>query len=70
MAYTGEIDQDSDIYTVAEFVDAVKSGAFIDYDGFGHPVDINNSVDVTIYIKPSRLSEIPEDCNRIVWYNR
>lgn len=64
----GKEDED-DVYTVEEFKQFVASGAFIDYDGHGHPVKDNLS-DPNIHIKPSKLSEIPSDATHIVWYNR
>ena len=62
-------DDEDDVYTVEDFKDLVKCHAFIDYDGFGHPV-LASMADPDIFIKPSRLKEIPEDATHIVWYNR
>jgi len=64
----GLYDED-DVYTVEEFKEFCGAGAFIDYDGFGHPVK-DGFADACINIKPSRLSAIPEDATHIVWYNR
>ncbi len=58
-----------DVYTVEEFKACVKSGAFIDYDGFGHPVK-NKLANRFIYVRPSKLGRIPKDATHIVWYNR
>jgi len=60
---------EDDVYTVEEFREFVDSGMFIDYDGFGYPVK-DSKADPNIWIKPSRLYEIPEDATHIVWYNR
>jgi len=65
---TGAEDED-DVYTVEEFKQYCEDGAFIDYDGFGHPA-IMDLADPDIYIKPSRLGEIPADATHIVWYNK
>jgi hypothetical protein len=67
--YGNDAEDEDDVYTVEEFKACVKSGAFIDYDGFGHPVK-DNLADEGIYIKPSKLAEIPADATHIVWYNR
>jgi hypothetical protein len=64
----GPEDED-DVYTVKEFLDCVNAGGFIDYDGFGFPVK-DKKADTSIYIKPSKCNEIPQDATHIVWYNR
>jgi hypothetical protein len=64
----GPEDED-DVYTVEEFKHFCRIGAFIDYDGYGHPVK-DHMADNRITIKPSKLSKIPEDATHIVWYNR
>jgi hypothetical protein len=60
---------EDDVYTVEEFKEIVELGAFIDYDGYGHPVK-NKLADISIIIKPSNLSLIPSDATHIIWYNR
>ena len=62
-------DSEDDVYTVEEFKACVESGAFIDYDGFGHPVK-DSMADPTVVVYPSRVSEIPSDATHIVWYNK
>lgn len=64
----GPNDED-DVYTVAEFESACKSGSFIDYDGFGYPMK-DGKADSEICVKPSRLEEIPKDATHVVWFNR
>lgn len=60
---------DDDVYTVQEFKDRCAVGAFIDYDGFGHPVK-DGKQDRSIDIRPSRLGKIPKDATHINWFNR
>lgn len=60
---------DDDVYTVDEFREFVSTGAFIDYDGYGHPVK-DGKCDPKIDIRPSRVSDIPADATHVVWYNR
>ena len=67
--YGAGSDDEDDVYTVEEFRAFVASGMFIDYDGFGEPVK-DGMADPDIWIKPSRLGEIPSDATHIVWYNR
>ena len=62
-------DDEDDVYTVEEFRAFVESGAFIDYDGFGHPVRDGLS-DEGIVVQPSRVDEIPADATHVVWFNR
>jgi len=55
--------------TVAEFRIYVRSGAFIDYDGYGYPVKdemMNNSLPIL----PSKVDDIPSDATHIIWFNR
>lgn len=58
-----------DAYTIAEFYEQVATGGFIDYDGHGHPAK-DKLMDPYIFIKPSRLEDIPKDATHIIWYNK
>ena len=62
-------DDEDDVYTVEEFKHRCEQRAFVDYDGFGHPVK-DGKADESIYIYPSKVSEIPSDATHIVWFNR
>lgn len=62
-------DDEDDVYTVEEFKAYVESSAFIDSDGYGHPVK-DSKANPDIDIRPSRVDEIPEDATHIVWYNK
>ena len=64
----GPKDED-DVYTIEEFLECVKDRAFIDYDGYGHPVKDKKS-DLLIDIQPSSIHLIPEDATHIIWFNR
>lgn len=63
----GKEDED-DVYTIEEFLDCVKSHSFIDSDGYGHPV-LEKKCDISIFIQPSNVKNIPKDATHIVWYN-
>ena len=52
---------EDDVYTVEEFKQYCKSGAFIDYDGFGNPVLADKTIMYEICVKPSRLGRIRDD---------
>ena len=59
-----------DLMTVEEYLDSVEHGAFIDYDGYGHPVK-NDMEDANLFIYPSEGDRhIPFDATHIVWFNR
>jgi len=61
---------EDDVYTIAEFMDNVKDGSFIDYDGVGNPVK-DGLADLSIDIFPSECPQcIPADATHIVWYNK
>lgn len=68
----------SDVYTVKGFLEFCECGAFIDYDGYGHPaICIDNTghvqeglSDRMIDVRPSKLDRIPSDATHIVWFNR
>lgn len=59
-----------DLMTLQDFIDCVKSGLFIDYDGYGYYVK-DNMVS-NIIIKPSDVlhNSIRKDFDKIVWLNR
>ncbi len=65
---SGPADED-DVYTVEEFKSHCEHDSFTDYDGFGHPVK-ESMADESIFIKPSRMNEIPADATHIVWFNK
>jgi hypothetical protein len=62
-------DDEDDVYTIDEFKSLCESGGFIDYDGFGYPVK-DSKCDPSIIIRPSKISDIPNDATHVVWYNR
>ena len=81
MAYDRVTDSIGEVITVMDFYNAVKAGAFIDYDGFGYPAQDPKCfpwkfqggvimVDESIRIIPSKLNLIPDTATHIVWYNR
>lgn len=66
--YTQDIPDYGDVMTVEHFRQACKAGAFIDYDGVGHPAKDGRMGHSEV--RPSRLAEIPPDATHIVWFNR
>lgn len=65
-----------DLFTLEEFVERVKDGSFIDYDGSGyyafkvgdhHPGQVSNQV-----ARPSEILKGNVDCywTHVAWYNK
>jgi hypothetical protein len=57
-------------YTIEEFLDAVDSGYFIDYDGHGYAV-IDGLARREFVVSPSTArQDIPAAATHVEWYNR
>jgi len=69
MAYDTNLSKFGDLMAVTDFIESCKCHALIDYDGYGHPVK-DGSEDPKIYIRPSKLHEIPKDATHIIWFNK
>jgi len=64
----GEIDKDADVMTIKEFINAVKSGIFIDYDGYGRYVKDYKKTNITILPSDVKYQTIRRDFDTIVWF--
>ncbi len=69
MVYKHSIPDYGDLMTVEEFREAVKIGAFTDYDGHGIAAK-NGMCSRERHIYPSTVDQIPEDATHIVWFNK
>ncbi len=62
------------LLTRKEWLEYVKNGSFIDYDGMGNQVDKDGKVIKTgafgDYIYPSEANTLVPECAYILWYNR
>lgn len=67
--YRDPVEKDDDVFTVEDFREMCKRGSFIDYDGFGYPVK-DGLGNPDVWVKPSRLHEIPADATHVNWFNR
>ena len=65
-----EIDSDDDVMTIKEFINAVKSGLFVDTDGYGRYVKDNKKTNITISPSDVKYQAIRKDFNTIVWFNK
>ena len=71
MPYTLEdIPTYGDVMTLKKFISCVKSGGFIDYDGFGNYVKDNKVTNIQIYPSDVKHNSIRKEFDTIVWYNR
>lgn len=70
-----------DLMTMEEFINSVKAGLFIDYDGFGNYSDGKRVLQRTLskennyeplIVKPSdvKKGKIRKGFSHVVWYNR
>ena len=66
--YNNKLDEGY-LMKIDEWIDNCKCGAFIDYDGFGHPVK-ENKMDGSLIVIPSEYELVPKDATHIMWYNR
>ena len=59
-----------DLYTLEKFISMVRSGGFIDDDGWGYYATETTKSDINIY--PSDISEniYRTDFTHIIWFNR
>lgn len=64
-----DLEPDDHVMTLDDFRETVKSGGFIDYDGYASPMKDGKVHQVVVY-----PSDVPffnfEDFTHIVWYNR
>ena len=68
MEYNQDVPEYGELMTVEQFRQYVKSGMFIDYDGFGCPVKDGKMAD--LQISPSTSQLIPSSATHICWFNR
>lgn len=70
-----EVPDYADVYTIQEFVEAVKNGGLTNYDGSGHlaRIDANDKIwesEIKINCSVSWLQKQPKDFTHICWYNK
>lgn len=59
-----------DIMSLEHFIDCVKSGGFIDYDGFGRYIDNDRMTSIEIYPSDIKHDSIRKGFDNIIWFNR
>lgn len=58
------------VMSLKEFIECVKSGGFIDYDGYGSYVKDGKESNITIHPSDIAYGVIREGFDTIIWYNR
>src|ERR1035437_8129243 len=65
-----KIDNDDDVMTIKEFINAVKSGLFIDTDRYGRYVKDYKKTNIIILPSDVKYQKIRRDFDTIVWFNK
>lgn len=65
-----ELSKGADRMSLIDFIEDVKDGYLIDYDGFGHYVKDNKDSGITIIPSDVEKNSIRKDFTEIVWFNR
>ena len=65
-----EITSRAHIMSLEDFIENVKVGNFIDYDGSGNYVRGNKESDISIYPSDVKANMIRKDFDKVAWYNK
>lgn len=66
--YDQDVPEYGDLMTREEWLNAVETGFFIDYDGMGSPVKDGKMMSGWVF--PSQADMLPEDATHVVWFNK
>lgn len=59
-----------DVMTLHDFIECVKEGGFIDYDGYGLYIKDNQQTNIEIYPSDIKYNSIRKEFDKIIWFNR
>lgn len=65
-----EFSIDDDVMPLSDWLECVKDGSLIDYDGYGRAYNLNLRCCTKEVYHPSEYKNIPEGTTHIIWYNR
>ena len=65
-----DVKTDDDVMSIGEFINAVKSGLFIDYDGYGRYVKDGKKTNIQILPSDIKYRAIRKEFDTIVWFNK
>jgi hypothetical protein len=66
----GEVEKDDCVMSLKEFINQVKSGMFIDYDGWGRYVKDGKKTNIQILPSDIKYNAIRKGFDTIVWFNK
>lgn len=71
MPYTlDEIPEYADVMSLEDFIECVKSGGFIDYDGEGNYVLDGKETNISIFPSDVKHDAIRWEFDSVAWYNK
>lgn len=65
-----ELSDYGDVMSLESFIECVKDGGFIDYDGFGYYVKDGKESNVMIIPSDVKRKRIRTDFDTVIWFNR
>jgi len=65
-----ELPTNGDVMSLNDFIEAVKNGWFIDYDGFGNYVRDGKETNIMVFPSDVEHKSLRKDFDTIIWYNR
>ena len=65
-----ELSDYGDVMTLKHWLACVKSGGFVDYDGYGHYVRDGRESNIEVYPSDVSHDSIRDDFDTIIWFNR
>ena len=65
-----ELPTNGDVMSLNDFIEAVKNGWFIDYDGFGKYVRDGKETNIMVFPSDVEHKSLRKDFDTIIWYNR
>ena len=65
-----ELSDYGDVMPLTAFIECVKDGGFIDYDGFGYYVRDGKESDIMIHPSDIKRGNVRKDFDTIIWFNR
>jgi hypothetical protein len=66
----GNLEKDDCVMSLKEFIHQVKSGMFIDYDGWGRYVKDGKKTNIQILPSDIKYNAIRKGFDTIVWFNK
>ena len=63
-------EEETDVYTLGEFLHLYGCGALIPYDGYGYFHDGEKKTDICVWDESLDIDYVLDNCPYVVWYNR